>query len=58
MKCVSILGSTGSIGTNALRVIAGFPEAMQVVGLAGGRNVALLADQVEVIAPADRVEPG
>lgn len=51
MKCVSILGSTGSIGTNALRVIAGFPEAMQVVALAGGRNVALLADQVEALRP-------
>jgi 1-deoxy-D-xylulose-5-phosphate reductoisomerase len=46
MKVLSILGSTGSIGTNALRVTAGFPEAFRVVGLAGGRNAERLAAQV------------
>ncbi len=51
MKAISLLGSTGSIGTNTLRVTSSFPNALRVVGLAGGRNVSLLADQVEAIAP-------
>ncbi len=51
MKCISILGSTGSIGTNTLRVTQGFQSAIRVIGLAGGRNVALLADQVEAVRP-------
>ena len=51
MKVISILGSTGSIGTNTLRVTSNFPDAFRVVGLAGGRNIALLADQVEAIRP-------
>ncbi len=44
-KRVAILGSTGSIGTQALDVVARFPERFEVVGLAAGRNVELLADQ-------------
>ncbi len=51
MKLISILGSTGSIGTNTLRVTSGFPDAFGIVGLAAGRNVTLLADQVEAIRP-------
>jgi 1-deoxy-D-xylulose-5-phosphate reductoisomerase len=46
MRCISVLGSTGSIGTNTLRVAAAFADRFRVVGLAGGRNVTLLADQV------------
>ena len=43
---VVILGSTGSIGTQALDVIARNPERFRVVGLAaGGGNVRLLAEQ-------------
>jgi 1-deoxy-D-xylulose-5-phosphate reductoisomerase len=44
-KRVAILGSTGSIGTQALDVIASHPERFQVVGLAAGRNEALLREQ-------------
>ncbi len=44
-KRVAILGSTGSIGTQALDVIARFPDRFQVVGLAAGRNVELLREQ-------------
>ncbi len=51
MKVISVLGSTGSIGTNTLRVTACFPDAFRVVGLAGGRNVVLLAEQVEAVGP-------
>jgi 1-deoxy-D-xylulose-5-phosphate reductoisomerase len=51
---VSILGSTGSIGTQALDVIAAAPDRFSVAGLsAGGRNLELLARQaVAVRAPA------
>ena len=46
VRDVVILGSTGSIGTQALEVIAAAPERFRVVGLAaGGGQVALLARQ-------------
>jgi 1-deoxy-D-xylulose-5-phosphate reductoisomerase len=51
MKVISLLGSTGSIGTSSLSVIYSFQDAFRVVGLAGGKNVALLADQVERVQP-------
>jgi 1-deoxy-D-xylulose-5-phosphate reductoisomerase len=51
MKSVCVLGSTGSIGTNTLRVTSSFPGAFRIVGLAGGRNFRLLADQVEAVRP-------
>ncbi|MGE5696686.1 MAG: 1-deoxy-D-xylulose-5-phosphate reductoisomerase [Candidatus Sericytochromatia bacterium] len=45
---VLILGSTGSIGTQALEVIAANPDRFEVVGLAaGGANAGLLARQRE-----------
>src|SRR4029079_6315771 len=43
---VAVLGSTGSIGTQTLDVLAAHPEAFEVVALAAGRNEALLAEQV------------
>ncbi len=43
---VAILGSTGSIGTQALEVIAAHPGRFEVVALAAGSNAALLAEQV------------
>jgi 1-deoxy-D-xylulose-5-phosphate reductoisomerase len=51
MKGLSILGCTGSVGTNVLRVVDAFPGRFQVVGLAGGRNVATLAEQVARYRP-------
>jgi 1-deoxy-D-xylulose-5-phosphate reductoisomerase len=46
VRDVVILGSTGSIGTQALEVIAGQPGEFRVVGLAaGGSNIPLLAKQ-------------
>ncbi len=50
-KRVAILGSTGSIGTQALDVIASHPDEFEVVGLAAGRNVELLRQQVERFVP-------
>jgi 1-deoxy-D-xylulose-5-phosphate reductoisomerase len=51
MKVISLLGSTGSIGTNTLRVTSNFPSRFRIAGLAGGTNTALLADQVEANRP-------
>jgi len=50
MKTVSILGSTGSIGCNTLKVIE-FLGDYRVVGLAAGSNVKKLAEQVERFHP-------
>ena len=52
MKGISILGSTGSIGTNTLRVVDRFPERFRVVGLAAGRNLELVREQVERYRPS------
>jgi 1-deoxy-D-xylulose-5-phosphate reductoisomerase len=49
---VAILGSTGSIGRQTLDVIRALPDRFQVAGLAAGRNLDLLADQVAEFAPA------
>ena len=51
-RALSILGSTGSIGTSALKVVAKNPGALRVVALAGARNMALLARQAEAFRPA------
>jgi len=52
MKRLTILGSTGSIGVNALKVVEAHPEAYRVVGLAAGRNIDLLAAQIERFRPS------
>ena len=47
MRDVVILGSTGSIGTQSLEVVAEHPGEFRVVGLAaGGSQIPLLAQQV------------
>jgi 1-deoxy-D-xylulose-5-phosphate reductoisomerase len=51
-KRVAILGSTGSIGRQALDVISRYPERFQVVGLAAGRNTTLLAEQAAQFGPS------
>lgn len=51
MKGVSILGSTGSIGTNTLRVIDRFPERFRVIGLGAGRSVDALSAQIRKYRP-------
>ena len=52
MKRVAILGSTGSIGTNTLDVVARHPERFSVTALAAGRNDRLLLDQCIAFHPA------
>ena len=51
MKRLSILGSTGSIGVQALEVVRGHPDAFQVVALAAGRQLDLLVEQVREFRP-------
>lgn len=51
MKNLAILGSTGSIGMQALDIVRDFPEKLQVVGLAGGRNTSLLKEQAREFKP-------
>ncbi|MBK9519085.1 MAG: 1-deoxy-D-xylulose-5-phosphate reductoisomerase [Anaeromyxobacter sp.] len=51
MRRVAILGSTGSIGVQALDVLGRFPGRFEVVALAAGRNVERLAAQVRAFRP-------
>jgi 1-deoxy-D-xylulose-5-phosphate reductoisomerase len=51
MKNIAILGSTGSIGVNALRVIQANPEKYQVTALAAGKNIRLLLEQIKRFRP-------
>jgi 1-deoxy-D-xylulose-5-phosphate reductoisomerase len=58
VKAITLLGSTGSIGTQTLDIVAHHPDQFRIVGLAAGRNIALLADQIrqfhpEIVAIAD-----
>ena len=50
-KSLLILGSTGSIGRQALEVVDWFPEEYRVAGLAAGSNIDLLAAQAEKYNP-------
>jgi 1-deoxy-D-xylulose-5-phosphate reductoisomerase len=45
------VGSTGSIGTQTLDIVAEHPEKFKVVAIAAGRNVQLLAEQIKQFKP-------
>ncbi|MFH1359882.1 MAG: 1-deoxy-D-xylulose-5-phosphate reductoisomerase [Candidatus Omnitrophota bacterium] len=51
VKRVAILGSTGSIGINALKVIDRYPNRFRVVGLTAYNNVRLLEKQIRKYQP-------
>jgi 1-deoxy-D-xylulose-5-phosphate reductoisomerase len=51
LKRIVILGSTGSIGRSSLQVIEQFPDRFQVVALAAGKNIDLLAEQIHRFRP-------
>jgi 1-deoxy-D-xylulose-5-phosphate reductoisomerase len=64
IKRLCILGSTGSVGTNTLRVVRGLAGRFRVQSLSAGKNLDLLAEQVSEFHPSlvsvalpDRVEP-
>lgn len=52
MKYVTILGSTGSIGLSALRVIRTNPEDFKVFGLSCNRNLEILSKQLDEFKPS------
>lgn len=49
---LTILGATGSIGTNTLDVVARHPERFRVVALTAHRQIELLAEQCQRFSPA------
>ena len=51
VKQVAVLGSTGSIGRQTLDVLRAMPQLFRVVGLAAGKNLDLLAEQVREFKP-------
>jgi 1-deoxy-D-xylulose-5-phosphate reductoisomerase len=51
MKKLAILGSTGSIGTNALQIIVGQADKFEVLALTGHRNLSLLEAQIRRFKP-------
>jgi 1-deoxy-D-xylulose-5-phosphate reductoisomerase len=51
MKTLCILGSTGSVGSNVLRVVAGIPGRFRVASLSAGRNLDLLSRQIAEFTP-------
>ncbi len=51
MKKIAILGSTGSVGTQALEVISTFKDSFEVEVLTAYNNVQLLIEQAEIFQP-------
>lgn len=51
MKAITLIGSTGSIGTQTLDIVSKHPDKFRIVGLAAGRNVELFAAQIRQFRP-------
>jgi 1-deoxy-D-xylulose-5-phosphate reductoisomerase len=51
VKAITLLGSTGSIGTQTLDIVREHPDKFRVVGLAAGNNINLLAQQIRQFQP-------
>jgi 1-deoxy-D-xylulose-5-phosphate reductoisomerase len=51
VKAISVLGSTGSIGTQTLELACEFPDRFRVVALTAGNNLDLLLEQILRHAP-------
>jgi len=51
MKRVSLLGSTGSIGTSTIDVLNAYPDRFELISLAAGRNTELLLEQAKTLRP-------
>jgi 1-deoxy-D-xylulose-5-phosphate reductoisomerase len=51
MKRIALLGSTGSIGLNALKTIRQHPEKYRIIALTAGRNIDLLLKQIKEFRP-------
>ncbi len=59
-KTVSVLGSTGSVGTQTIELLTASPRDYRVVALVGGRNATLLAEQARRLGAEHAVisDPG
>jgi 1-deoxy-D-xylulose-5-phosphate reductoisomerase len=51
VKAITLVGSTGSIGTQTLDIVTQYPEQFRIVGLAAGNNVEMLAAQIRQFRP-------
>jgi 1-deoxy-D-xylulose-5-phosphate reductoisomerase len=51
VKAITLLGSTGSIGTQTLDIVTQYPDDFRIVGLASGNNIELLASQIRQFRP-------
>jgi 1-deoxy-D-xylulose-5-phosphate reductoisomerase len=51
VKAITLIGSTGSIGTQTLDIVSEHPDKFRIVGLAAGRNVELFAAQIRQFRP-------
>lgn len=51
MKHIAILGSTGSIGTQAINILRKYPEDFKIIALTGHRNITLLLQQATELLP-------
>ena len=53
-KSVTLLGATGTIGVNTLKIIASQPDLFELVAITAGNNVTLLAQQARQFRPSGR----
>ncbi|MBN4002524.1 1-deoxy-D-xylulose-5-phosphate reductoisomerase [Nostoc sp. LPT] len=51
MKAITLVGSTGSIGTQTLDIVTQYPDQFRIVGLASGNNVEMLGAQIRQFRP-------
>lgn len=51
MKKITLLGSTGSIGTQAIEILKDYPNDFQIVALSGNSNIDLLLKQAADLRP-------
>jgi len=51
VKAITLVGSTGSIGTQTLDIVTQYPDQFRIVGLAAGSNVEMLAAQIRQFRP-------
>jgi 1-deoxy-D-xylulose-5-phosphate reductoisomerase len=52
VKAITLVGSTGSIGTQTLDIVTQYPDQFRIVGLAAGSNVEMLAAQIRQFRPS------
>jgi len=52
VKAITLIGSTGSIGTQTLDIVSQYPDQFRIVGLAAGNNVEMLAAQIRQFQPS------